>query len=272
MPQRLSDLTRAAAMAALVAVFPLVATAQASHDESRLIVGAGFGWIGGTDLWSVNRQPIRTAPESDQTDYLDIKRSVQPSVSISAQGIYFKGPHLGYAAEFTYLGLGTSDACAVSAGTSPYITSQEACQGLNGLERPASAVSLMGGAVLRPFSHSWIQPYFRGMVGAALVPRNTLEVASEFGTDLENRIQIYEGDNSRVARPSWLAGIGIATAPDAGYQFQAEFRESWIQMPIVTGTTVYQGFTPPSKLALKRFPSILISINIVLERRRGRRY
>jgi hypothetical protein len=256
-------------LGALFALVAAVPAAAQTHDEARLTVGVAGGYIGGSTLWSVDHQPIINLDGNQSL--LNLHRRLGSNLTISAQGAYYISPHLGYTAEFTYVGLGTEDNCDFVSGNNS-LPGQDACAALNGSNRPASAVSLMGGVVWRPFSRTAYQPYIRGLIGAAVVPRSTLQLASTFGVELENRLEIYTEENSRMVRPSSTVGFGISTAANAGYQLTIEGRGTAAVIPVVTGPTLYQGLKPPSSNRLKVFPSILVGLNIVLERRRGRRY
>ncbi len=246
---------------------PSPASAQ-SHDEARVTVGVAGGYIGGTSLWSVKGQPI--IGFSNDTSLLNLNRRLGSNLTLSAQGAYYPSANLGFTAEFTYIGLGSEDGCALSSGGG--FPAEDACTALNGTNRPASAVSLMGGIVWRPFSRAAYQPYFRGLIGAAVVPRSTLQMSSTFGLEEENRLEIYSENNSRMIRPSGAVGFGLATAPSGGYQLTVEGRATGAVIPVVTGTTPNQGLVPPSAERFKVFPSFMVGLNIVLERRRGRRY
>jgi hypothetical protein len=270
MPYRSSERYVAGILCALAIVLRAAAAGAQTHDEARLTVGVAMGYIKGTDLWTINQQPIIDLDQT--TDLLNLHRRLTSNLSLSAQMAYYRSAHFGFTAEFTYIGLGTEDNCDLAAGGGG-IPGGPACTALKGVNRPASAVAVMGGMLWRPASRTAYQPYVRGLLGAAVVPRSTLEVASVFGAQDENRLEIYAAEtNSHMIRPSVTVGLGIATASSAGYQLSVEVRESWIVIPIVTGTTTYQGLVPPSANRLKTFPSVLVGLNIVLEQRRGRRY
>jgi hypothetical protein len=239
------------------------------HDEARLTVGMALGYIKGAELWRVSHQPI-TEFDLEQ-DIFDLHRTITSNLTLSAQASYFPSSHLGYTGEFTYIGLGTEDNCqhVGGAGGDP---GTAACAALSGVTRPGSSVSLMGGVIWRPISRTAYQPFVRGLLGAAVVPRSTLQLSSTFGVLQDSRLDIYTQENSHMVRPSGTLGVGIATAPSAGYQLSIELRESWVVIPVVTGPTVEAGLDPPSANRLKAFPGFMVGLNIVLERRRGRRY
>src|ERR1041384_5469546 len=85
-------------------------------------------------------------------------------------------------------------------------------------------------------------------------------------------ITIYHDPSWKPIRPSWAVAFGFATAPSSGYQLRAEIRETWLALGQVTGSTIGQGFAPPSRSVIKGFRSIMVSFDVVLEKRRGRRY
>ncbi len=254
------------ALAVLLGAAP--ATGQ-THDEARLTVGVSIGYIKGSALWTVAQQPIVDLDGSQ--DLLTLHRRLAGNLTLSAQTMYFSSAHFGYTGEFTYIGLGTEDSCTLASGSGG-VPGGPACEALKGVARPASAVSLMGGVVWRPISRTMYQPFARGLLGAAVVPRSALHMSSVFGLQQENLLEIYTEDNSHMIRPAATMGVGVSTAPSAGYQLSAELRETWAVIPVVTGPTQYQGLQPPSANRVKMFPSFLVGLNIVLERRRGRRY
>ena len=253
------------ALALMLGAAPAVAQ---THDEAQLTVGVALGYIKGTDLWRVSRQPI-TEFDLEQ-DVIDLHRTITSNLTLSAQGAYFRSSHLGYIGEFTYVGLGTEDNCqhVSGAGGDP---GTSACAALKGVTRPASSVALMGGVLWRPISRTAYQPFVKGLLGASVVPRSTLQLSSTFGV-LQEQLDIYTQESSHMVRPTGTVGVGIATAPNAGYQLSIELRESWVVIPVVTGPTVEAGLDPPSANRLKAFPGFMVGLNIVLERRRGRRY
>jgi hypothetical protein len=269
MPLRSSERHISGVLCALVMLLGAARVPAQTHDAAQLTVGVAIGYIGGSSLWSVDRQPIINL--DGEQDLLNLHRDLSSNITLSAQGAYFTSSHFGYTGEFTYIGLGTEDNCTL-AGTPGGIPGGPACEALKGATHQGSSVSLMGGVVVRPISHTAYQPFVRGLLGVGVVPRSTLALASTWGTELENRMEIYSEDNSHMVRPSTTIGLGIATAPSAGYQLSVEVRETWMVLPVVTGTTAYQLLKPPSANRVKAFPSFMVGLNIVLERRRGRRY
>ena len=69
------------ALLALLAVPPVRAAAQATGDQSRLVIGVAAGWIGGTELWSVPAQPILTTTEA--VDVFGLKRRIRSNITFA---------------------------------------------------------------------------------------------------------------------------------------------------------------------------------------------
>jgi len=260
----------ALALVALSTALPMTeTTAQATRDQSRLVLGVSLGYIGGTDLGRVAAQPITTSSEA--TDVFRLKRGIRSNVTFIGQATWYSSANLGFTGEIAYIGLGTRDACTLVAASGDPLN-RIVCGTLNGNERPASATSLGVGANFRPASRSFLQPYVRAVTGLALVPRSTVRTVATIGQFGDTAFTIYPGNNGTDTKLTGTLAAGFATSASPGYQFRVELRNTWVQLPIVTGPTVFQGEIPPTRTAWKALPSLLIGFDIVLEKRRGRRY
>lgn len=251
---------------ALVPLLPL--TGQRTNDESRLVVGITGGYIGGSDLWSTN-QPVLT--NTDQPDIFMLDRSLRGNITVGGHLTYFPKPTLGITGEVIYLGLGTRDRCALAApSTDPFNTL--ACESLHEKDRAASAVAVMGGGIWRPVPRGDLQLYLKAQGGLALVPRSTTTVTAFFGIENEFALPIYEEDGSKDVAPIGAAAIGFATAPNRGYQFSIEFRATAVQIQVVDGPAGAGVLSPPIAGKWTLLPTVTAGFEIVLEKRRGRRY
>ncbi len=256
-------------LAALILIAPSPGQAQATRDQSRLVVGVSGGWIGGVDLWSVPNQPILASAQ--QQDIFDLRRRLRSNLTFIGQGTFFPSDNIGISGEVSYLGLGTTDECLFVPSANDSFN-QAACSVINGDDRSASAVSLTGGVVLRPLSRAEVQPYARLMVGIALVPRSTVPVTAVLGLREDEVLQVYLEDGDKDARPTGTVAFGFSTAPRSGYQLRIEGRLTAVQLLAVTGPTATQNRVPPTSNVTKLLPSIVVGMDIVLEKRRGRRY
>lgn len=245
------------------------ATAQATRDESRLVIGVATGYIAGSDLWTVARQPILS--NSGSNDVFRLSRRIRPNFAIVGQATWYSRGNLGFTGELSYLGLGTVDGCGL-VEASGSLLNRLACDAIDEFEHPASVVGLGGGVVFRPASRAFLQPYLRGVGGIAIAPRSTVKMVGAIGVVGDSIFTIYPESRGSDARLSGSISIGVATPATAGYQLHLEFRNNWVQLPIVTGPSQYQGIVPPTKSVWKALPSFLVGFDVVLEKRRGRRY
>ena len=271
MTLQLAGCSRRTACAVALLLTPAAALAAQTNDESRLILGISAGYVGSVFLWDVPSQPI--ASTFDSPDRFHLRRESHTDLSVSGQLTYFRGPHVGFTGEFTYLGIGNSDACTVveDGGDLGLVA---ACNALQGAQGSAAATLVQGGLVWRPLARSFLQPYAKALAGAAFTPTSTIQMQSNYGAlgDTALILTIYQDDGWHAIRPTWTAAVGLSTAPGSGYQLHVEARESWLPMGVITGATSGQGFVPPHRTVIKAFPSILVGFDVVLEKRRGRRY
>jgi hypothetical protein len=246
-----------------------VAAAQATRDQSRLVIGVSVGYIGGGDLWSVGAQPILSRTEA--IDVFSLDRRVRSNVTFNGHGTWFKGANVGFTGEVSYMGLGTEDSCRLVAASGDALN-RLACLAINGNDRPASAVSLGAGVVFRPASRASLQPYARAIAGMAIMPRSVVQTVGTIGVFGDSIFTVYATDKSANARPVGTLAVGLATSATPGYQFRLELRNSWVLLPTITGPTAFQGLVPATRSEWKALPSVVVGFDIVLEKRRGRRY
>lgn len=253
----------------LLVMLPCLTIAgQRTNDESRMVVGITGGYIGGTDLWAVD-QPV--ANNNGQPDLFKLGRSLRGNITVGGHLTYYPRPSWGITGEVVYLGLGTRDRCALAAPSSD-IFNRLACASLEGKDRAASAVAIMGGGIWRPVPRGDIQLYLKAQAGLALVPRSTTTVTAFFGADNDFALPIYQEDGSKAVTPIGAAAFGFATAPNRGYQFSIEFRATAARIQVVDGPAPVSVFAPPISSKWTILPTITAGFEIVLERRRGRRY
>lgn len=256
-------------LSALLGAVPL--GAQALGDESRLVVGIHAGYIGGADLWSVPSQPLYGT--EDFTDQFRLDRAMRSNIAVNGQLHYYPSPNLGWTGELGYIGLGTRDRCTLLTGGVGF--NRLACASLDQKDRAASAVSASAGVIYRMNSRGDVQPYIRASLGLALVPRSTTSVTAFFtdpGTLEDVAVPIYAEDGSRNAKPIVAAGFGLATSPRRGYQFRFEARIQGVQLGVVDGASPINSLNPPISTRWLWLPTLTVGLDVVLEKRRGRRY
>lgn len=256
----------------IVALLALPAWTLAAQttDQARLVFSVGLGQTtGGGELWQVGRQPFNG-------DTLALSRSFRRSLNISFGATYFPGEHLGINAEAQLLGLGSRDGCAiVSTEDPPGPLTQAACPNINSNERGASSGSLSLGLVYRIMSRAAIHPYVRANAGMVVSQQSFLKVVATTpgsGGVLADS-PIYLDDSPDNIQPYFSFGGGVVAALGRGYQLRFEVRDNWVRIPVVTGpTSGAPAFTPPSTTQGRHVLSFVIGFDVVLERKRGRRY
>lgn len=258
----------------LVAVAALSAAPLSAQtaDQARLMFSVGIGQSsGGGTLWTVRRQPFQVS--GSETDTLFLSRSFRRSLNVVLSGTYFPGNHLGFNVEAQMLGLATEDDCfKASAFTSPKV--DLLCRSINRHEGSGSAVALTGGLIYRFASQQPLHPYVRANVGFLVSQESFIKVAGPYGDSLAvaSDATIYADRNSSSIRPTVSVGGGLVAVIGRGYQLRFELRDNWVQVPKVLGPTVIQGVRPRTDIVGKHILTATLGFDVVLERKRGRRY
>jgi hypothetical protein len=250
-------------------IAPLHAQAQATRDEARLVLGISVGAVTGADLWSVSPQAIQfTTP----TDSFGLSRRIRSNLVVGFGGTYFPSETFGIAVEGFLIGLGFEDNCrhVFSSGSGDIAA---VCQSLQGREKPASAVTLSAGPVFRFNSRKAFSPYARLNLGVTLSNQSSIRTQGEFPTDSgPSTIVVYNDESNSRIDPSVALGVGITAALSKGSQLRWEIRDNIQGIQQVTGSIPVAGFVPPHELVFKHLFSMTVGFDIILERRRGRRY
>jgi len=248
---------------------PSSAWSQATKDQSRLIFTVAAGVVGGRDLWSVDKQPVQFI---SPTDTFALQRSIRSSIAIEFEGTYFPGDNLGISIDGFLIGLGFEDGCrlAFSSGSSDAAT---ACQSIQGATKPANAVSLSAGPILLFNSQSLFSPYLRASGGVVFSNQSSIRTTGSFPTpDGSSTLIVYDDDKESRVEPSLALGVGFTAAVAPGYQLRWEVRDNITGVQKVTGPTPEARVIPPHEVSYQHLISLTIGFNVVLERRRGRRY
>jgi opacity protein-like surface antigen len=251
------------------AISPSLAPAQATRDEARLLLGVSLGAATGSELWSIGAQPIQFIVPADT---FALTRQIRSNLVVGFGGTYFSGENLGLSVEGFLIGLGLQDNCrqTFSSGSGDIAS---VCRSLQGREKPASAVTLSVGPVFRFNSRKLVSPYVRANVGFTLSNQSSIRTSGEFPTDSgPSTIVVYSDDKNSRIDPSLMLGAGVSMALSKGSLLRWEIRDNMVGIQKVTGTIPVAGFVPPHKRVFKHLFSMSIGFDIILERRRGRRY
>jgi hypothetical protein len=252
-----------------VLALPHAAGAQATGDQATLTFGVSLGVVGGKDLWSVRAQPVQF---TDQADTLTLSRTIPSNFAVAFSGSYFPGATLGLAVEGFLIGLGFEDSCrlAFSSGSGAVAS---ACESIQGATKSASAVYLSAGPVGRINSRKPLSPYARAQVGLVFSNQSSLRTIGEFptGGGLAALI-VYDDDHDSRVAPAFVLGAGVTAAIAKGYQLRWEVRDNIMGVQKVTRPSLQSGVVPPHELEFKHLFSMTVGFDVLLERRRGRRY
>lgn len=267
-------LSLAAALAGPVGV-PAVAFGQApdddgpTGDQARLVFTVSAGAVGGKKLWSTSPQPI---PFIDPADTFALERRIRSTLAFGFGGAYFPGENMGFTIEGFLVGLGFEDSCRqlFSSGSGDVAT---VCRSIQGSRKAATSVILSGGTIMRVNSRKLFSPYARANLGLVFSDQSSLRTIGRFPTDsgLADLVIYSDDKNSRV-NPALALGVGFTAAVAKGYQIRWEVRDNIVGVQRVTGATPQIGFVPPHDRVFKHLFSVTLGFDVVLERRRGRRY
>jgi len=232
-----------------------------------LSIGLGQASGGGT-LWAVGQQPFIAS--ATETDTLSLSRHFRRSMVVSMSGSYFPGRSLGLNVEVQLLGLGTEDQCSLRNALGS-ADGTAVCNDINRAERGATSAAFSVGGIYRVASRQVIHPYARGNVGVVITQHSFLRTrgSTDGGVSI---VELYRDDASTSIQPYLSFGGGIVTVIGRGYQFRFELRDNYVRLPAVSGPTGFQGFEPPSRTVGKHLLSFIVAFDVVLERKRGRRY
>lgn len=260
-----------AALAAVLLATPAVPLeAQRTGDRARLVFTVSGAYVDRKGLWSVPSQPVQDgAGSSTLVDSFALSRVIMPTFGAGFSGIYFPGEHVGLTADAFLIGLGYEDNCRVLGGVQS-AQNLAVCESIDVRERRAAAVTLSGGAVFRAFSRETISPFAR--VNAGLLFSNQSSIRTEGFNESGALLTIYEHDSDTRVAPAFAIGVGATMVLGRAYHLRWEVRDNIVGVEEVTGATPGPRIEPPHGQTLKHLFSVLIGIDVVLERSRGRRY
>lgn len=257
---------------ALASLLSATTLSAQTADQAKLMFSVGIGQTsGGGTLWSVGRQPFIISPTI--TDTLAVNRVFRRSLDLVLSGTYFPGNNLGINIEAQLLGLGTEDNCRITSAAPAQLT-QDLCRSIGRTSRTGSSAALSGGLVYRFASHQPLHPYVRANLGLLVTQQSFIKTAGDVrGSGGEvSTATLFEDNNPSSVKPYLSFGGGVVAVIGKGYQFRFELRDNWVSVPTVTGATSRQGLKPPYDYVGKHILSATIGFDVVLERKRGRRY
>ena len=258
----------AAVAVALLATLRTSLPAQATRDRPTLVFTVSAAYLDDVGLWTVPDQPINLDPGED--DHFFLGRGIKRTLGAGFSGTYFKGQHFGLNAEIFLVGLGYEDVCRF-VGPVHNADNVQRCDFIDGRDRSAAAVAASVGGIYRFGPQEFISPFVRGSVGALINNQSPLLTTGETANGAI--LTIYDDDNRGTRlRPAFGLGAGATMAMSSAYHIRFEVRDNILGVQAVTGPVSVIGSVPPHETVYKHIFSIMIGLDVVLERVRGRRY
>ena len=261
---------RILALLLCLAGIPVALEAQATGDQSRLAFTVFGGYIGGQDLWKVGAQPL---VDDAFTDVLELTRKFEPSWTAGLSVTYFLGANIGLTGELQVIDSRMRTSCSVLTQSGSEIN-DEICGSIDGTIRSTLSSAFSLGAIFRVLSREDISPYFRAQGGIFMIGASTTGVTGTWvGDDLLTRyVDIYPEDGNSHVSAQFQLGAGVTIPIAKAYHLRVEGRGISYGVPIVIGPTEVQGVIPPTETRWNTQFQLLVGIDLVLERKRGRRY
>ncbi|HXY70744.1 MAG TPA: hypothetical protein VEH62_14985 [Gemmatimonadales bacterium] len=279
------DFRRVAAVALTLGAGLVRPAASQTPDQPNLIFTISAGMTTGSALWSIPRQLAFSSNNGgNQWDTVALGRTMRVGFLATLSATYFQSPHLGYTLEAGFFGLESESACEPVGAFLPVSASppnQQACAYLHGLEQRGDAVGLLGGLTYR-LTSGGLQPYLRAEVGGAILGSSFVEEAGPALNADGSQSLVYFLADQNHKELTWMVSLGAgAMLPlGPGYQLRVEARDIILSVPRPLGPATDTGAVaagsqlpqPPIGMKAVHVPSISVGLDVVLERRRGRRY
>jgi len=245
--------------------------AQARSDQARLTFGIGLGYSGATDVWKTTGQPLL---DDDLVDSASFARSVRPTLGLTFLGTYYPGQHWGFVGSIHLLGLAFEDACVLETSSGSGVNAA-ICDDIDGATSPGTTVTTTVGVLYRPLPWTEVQPYLRADAGLVLSQQSTIRMKGTYtqaGPDSIVDYFVYQDDHPSSVKPALALGAGLTAFISRSYQVRLEAKDNMVWLEEVAGTAPVPNATPPVITELHHVFSLTIAVEVVLERRRGRRY
>ena len=264
------------------ALFVLVSVSTASAQtpsRAQLVLTILGGAVTGHSLWDVPVQAVSVLDSSltptGVNDTVHLGRDVTSSIIVGAAGTYFLSPHFGLHAEISYLGLPFDDSCAGTFHPDPQNKNQQVCDDIASHAGAGGSVSLFVGATLRAASTRSLSPYVRANIGIATTPHSTVAVTGNYFTQFGPEPVLFVHDPSpRSSGPLFGFAVGLTqpAGKEGSYQFRLELRDAITGLERLTGPADPATLLAPTEIKSYHHFSLVIGLDVVLEKARGRRY
>ena len=259
-----------------LAILSLAPPAAAQTGDQPTLVFTIFGGVtAGHSLWRLNGQPFCSAASCTPTsphDTFQLTRDITSNITGGLAATYFPRALIGFQLEVFYLGLSFEDHCLdLSSVQDP--TNAEICARANSSSLSTSAVGFFVGSILRAAPRGQVSPYLRGGVGLTTYSGGTVEMTSCFvdasGT-CQSEAVLVDPNPKSIGLSLQIAG-GLTFALGPGYQARLDVRDVIVPLEEVTGPAG-PTLVPPKSTSYFHHFGLTLGLNVILERKRGRRY
>lgn len=260
---------------------PDTALAQrASQPEYAVSITAGV--LRGDRLWSISPQPV-WAPSGARDSLALTRRLLQPSLVLRVAATRFASHHVGIGVEASYLGLVSASRCEALSewATDPDHLNALGCDAVDGRRTSHAALAVQAGLVARSNDGSGSHFFARGSAGVAYLARSLTTLRADVETAASNLVTLERVDllgERTSAAFTWVASAsaGVRVAMGATTNVAVEVGDVLMGLPVPTaaGTVPDPGGAPLAPVAHRvfHFPTLSLSLDVVLNRSRARRY
>ncbi len=267
-------------MRARVLTGALVLAAPAHAQQPQLIAGIGVGVTTQTELWSVPLQPALVPLGGGALDSVALVSRWAPALQAAMHVTWFRAAHWGWTFEASYYHARTERRCALVGAAfntaDPDQTNAQACSRLKSDRAQTNAMAFFAGPTVRAGSDQGAQVHGR-LVGGLMITGgsfvHTGATVTTGGCARCERVFLTTTRRSPI-RPAGGLSVGASLRFAAGLRARFEARSLVLAVLDATGPASPLDLTAeaPTATRLHTLLSFTGGLDILLQRRRGRRY
>jgi hypothetical protein len=155
--------------------------------------------------------------------------------------------------------------------------SHDVCASLAQSNTAGTSVAMSVGGVYRIASRESISPFISARIGGLIMEQSTIDLKGFFLTEGPNGTQqeeviIFNDPNKTQFEVYGQFAAGFSFTAGRGYRIRLEARDNYVRLPIPTSPSdpVTGAYTKGS--VGKHLFSIVLGFDVLLEKKRGRRY
>lgn len=249
--------------------------AQATGDQPVITLGITGGYVGGGSLWEVPKQPY-VATGALTTDTFDLSRSINSGFTFGLTSTYFPNNHFGFTGEIALIGVGSETTCSAKV-PSGAVETTDVCTSLAQSNTAGTSVAVSLGGVYRIASRNVVSPFISVRVGALVSEQSTIDLRGYYYQQSPDGLQqvtviIYNDPNKNRVEFYGQLAAGFSFAAGRGYRFRLEARDNYAQLPVPAGPSDPLTGSFPRGSVGKHLFSVVVGFDVLLEKKRGRRY